>query len=340
MPGTRPQIALDAFGGDQAPVAEVAGALMAVREAAVEVLLVGDRARLDEQLTRAGVTPRDAVRIVHASEVVTMDDHPAQAYRTKRDSSLRLACDVVKAGQACAVVSAGNSGAILAHALFVLGRLPGVERPAIVTVFPTPSGPLTLCDAGANVDVKPAMLVQFALLGAAYDTVVHQRRPRVGLLANGTEASKGTELTRAAHAVLAALPQRTWRYLGHVEGSELFRGAVDVVATDGFTGNVVLKTAEGLAEAFLGLVHAELTGTARGRVGAAMITPALAGLRQRIHYAETGGALLAGVDGVVMVCHGRSDAAAIKNAILRGAELATAQVHRRLADAVGILGDH
>jgi glycerol-3-phosphate acyltransferase PlsX len=265
-----------------------------------------------------------------------MDDHPAQAFRAKPRSSLRLAFDAVKAGEADAVVSAGNSGAVLAHGVFVLGRLDGVERPGIATVFPTPAGPLTLCDVGANVDVKPPMLAQFALLGAAYDRVAHKRpRPRVGLLSNGGEPGKGTELTRAAHAILAALPKDApLRYLGYVEGSDLFRGMVDVVATDGFTGNVVLKSAEGIAEAFLTLVRHELEATTRGRLGAAVVAPALKSLKKQIHYSETGGALLAGVDGVVLIAHGRSDALAIKNAILAAARFAKDRMHDKLADAV------
>jgi len=266
------RIAVDAMGGDHAPANEIAGAEMAAREG-VDVVLVGRELRT-------------TLPVIHASEVVTMDDHPAHAFRKKKDSSLRVAIELVKRGEADAVVSAGNTGAVLATAVLVLGRLPGVERPAIVTVFPTPAGPLTLCDAGANVDVKPSMLVQFARLGVAYDRVVHRRaRPRVGLLANGAEPTKGTELTRAAHALLAA---SELEFVGYVEGSDLFGGKVDVIATDGFTGNVVLKTAEGLAEA--------LTGNAA--------------------YADTGGALLAGVDGTVVIAHGKSDPAAIKNAIL------------------------
>jgi glycerol-3-phosphate acyltransferase PlsX len=325
-------IALDAMGGDHAPSAEIEGAKRAAAEG-VDVLLVGD----EQRLRAAGA---GSLKIQHASEVVTMDDHGAHAFRAKRDSSLRVAVDAVKEGRAAALVSAGNSGAVLAHALLVLGRLPGVDRPAIVTVFPTPAGPLTLCDAGANVDVKPEMLAQFALLGAAYDRVAHGRpRPRVGLLSNGAEAGKGTELTRAAHALLERLPPgAAVRYLGYVEGSDLFRGAVDVAATDGFTGNVVLKTAEGLAEAFLGLVHSELAHSARGRVGAQVAAPALRGLRKQIHYAETGGALLAGVNGVVMLAHGRSNGQAIGNAIRGAARLAEAEMHRKLADSVAALG--
>jgi phosphate acyltransferase len=334
-----PTIAVDAMGGDHAPQSEIEGAIRAARQGA-ELILVGDEARLRAALAAAGARRSDALRIEHAPEVVTPGDHPAQAFRRKRRSSLRVACDLVAAGTAQALVSAGHTGAVLAHAVLVLGRLPGVDRPAIVTVFPTPAGPLTLCDTGANVDVRPTMLAQFALLGAAYDQVAHGRpRPRVGLLSNGAEAGKGTELTRAAHALLARLPGAApLRYLGPVEGSDLFRGAVDVVATDGFTGNVVLKTAEGLAEAFLGLVRSQLDASARGRVGAAMVAPALQGLRRQIHYAETGGALLAGVDGTVVIAHGRSDATAMCNAIGAAVRLAAAEVPHRLAAAVASLG--
>ncbi len=299
-------IAVDAMGSDRAPEPEVAGALEAARDGGLEILLIGDEPRL-----RAAVSGAAGVRIVDAREIVTMDDHPAQVYRAKPDSSLRVALERVKAGDAAAMVSAGNSGAVLTHAVLTLGRLPGVDRPGIVTVFPTPSGPLTLCDAGANVDCKPAMLRQFALLGAAYDRVVHGRaRPRLGLLSNGSEPGKGTELTRAAHALLAALPDDApLQYLGYVEGSDLFDGRVDVVATDGFTGNIVLKTAEGLAAA----------------------------LRAEVQYEDTGGALLAGVDGVVTIAHGRSDATAIANAIRCAARFAGAQVPARLAEAVSLV---
>lgn len=319
-------VAVDAMGSDRAPRPEVAGALDAVvsaGEAPIEVLLVGDEPRLtaliDEGCTELGVGAdlRARVRVRHAPEVVTMDDHAAQAFRAKPRSSMRLAFDAVQAGDADAVVSAGHSGAILAHAVFVLGRLPGIDRPAIVTVFPTPAGPLTLCDAGANVDPKPATLAQFARLGAAYDRVAHGRaRPRVGLLSNGAEPGKGTELTRAAHALLAeAGDGAAWQYLGYVEGSDLFGGTVDVVATDGFTGNVVLKTSEGLAEAWLHRLDR-------------------AALPAELQYQRTGGALLAGVDGVVVVAHGRSDATAIANAIRGAARFAAASMPARLADAV------
>jgi hypothetical protein len=198
-------IAIDAMGSDRAPGPDVAGAIAAVREAPLEVLLVGDGPRLEAELARIGAARERGVTVVHAPEVVAHDEHPGAAYRAKRQSSLRVAIDQVASGAAGALVSAGNSGAVLAHALFVLGRSPGVERPALITVFPTTAGPLTLGDVGANVEPRPSMLAQFAVLGAAYDRAVHGRsRPRVGLLANGTEPTKGTELTRAAALLIAA----------------------------------------------------------------------------------------------------------------------------------------
>ena len=329
-------IAVDAMGSDAAPAPDVAGAIAAVREAPIEVELCGDRARLEAELARLGARGERGVRLIHAPEVVTMDDHPAQAFRSKRASSLRVAIDRVKAGAAHAVVSAGNSGAVLAHALFVLGRTPGVERPALVTVFPTTAGPLTLCDVGANVDPRPSMLAQFGVLGAAYDRVVHGRvRPRVGLLANGTEPGKGTELTRAAAPLLEAAAARgDFRYLGYVEGSGIWDGAVDVVATDGFTGNVVLKACEGVATALFGLVRQRLAATPRAKLGGALVAPALRDLGRRIDFAETGGALLAGVDGVVVIAHGRSDTTAMKNAVLLAARFARADLATQIAAAV------
>ena len=336
------RVVVDAFGTDRAPGPELAGALLAVRDPraapgqpALEVVLVGDVARLEAGLAQAGRTPADPIRLVHAREVVTMDDHPGQVFRHKPESSMRLAVAEVAAGRADAVVSAGNSGAMLACALFGLGRLPGVERPAIVTVLPTPTGPLVLCDAGANVEPKPAQLAQFAVLAAAYDHVVHGReRPRVGLLANGSEPGKGTQLTRDAHALLAAA-SGAFEYVGYVEGSELFRGAVDCVATDGFTGNVVLKTCEGIAEGMFGLVRQELERSPLARLGSALVAPALRGVARRIDYTEVGGALLAGVAGPAVIAHGRSDAAAIASAIRAAARFAHQRLPARLAEAIG-----
>jgi glycerol-3-phosphate acyltransferase PlsX len=320
------RVVVDAMGSDRAPSPEVEGAQRAVREADVEVTLVGDASRL--------VVKDPRITIVNASEVVTMHDHPGQAFRQKPDSSMRVAIDRVATGHGDAVVSAGNSGAMLATSLFVLGRLPNVERPAIVTVLPTPSGPLVLCDAGANVEPKATQLAQFGMLGAAYDRLVHARpRPRLGLLSNGAEPGKGTTLTREAHALLSAATG-AFQYIGYVEGSDLFRGVVDVIATDGFTGNVVLKTCEGIAESLFGLVRQELEKTPLARLGSALVAPALRGLAKRIDYAEIGGALLAGVTKPVVIAHGRSDAAAISSAIKAAATFARAKLPDALASAI------
>jgi glycerol-3-phosphate acyltransferase PlsX len=331
-------IAVDAMGADAAPAPEVAGAIAAVKAGVCEVVITGDRARLEAELERHGARGLRGLRVEHAEQVVGMDDHPGAAFRTKPRSSMRRAIVLVKCGEAGAVVSGGNSGAVLAHALFVLGRLAGVERPAIVTVFPTLAGPLTLCDVGANVEPRPTMLAQFAVLGAAYDRVVHGRaRPRVGLLSNGGEPGKGTELTRATHPLLAAAAAGSgagFSYAGMVEGSDLWRGVVDVVATDGFTGNVVLKVCEGVADALFGLVRRELESTPRARAGALLARPALAGLKKRIDFAETGGALLAGVLGTVVIAHGRSDGVAIGNAIRLADRFAAAERPARLAAAI------
>jgi glycerol-3-phosphate acyltransferase PlsX len=330
------RVVIDAMGSDRAPQPEVAGAIRAVRAAAgaCSVQLVGDRARLEAELARAGATAEDAIAIVHASEVVAMDDHPAQAFRAKPDSSMRVAVARVAAGQGDAVVSAGNSGAMLATSLFVLGRVPGVERPAIVTVLPTPSGPLVLCDAGANVEPRATQLAQFGVIAAAYDRAVHGRdRPRVGLLANGSEPGKGTALTREAHEILAA-HDGFFHYVGYVEGSDLFRGVVDAVATDGFTGNVVLKTCEGIAEGMFGMVRQELERTPLVRLGAALIAPALRGVARRIDYTEVGGALLAGVAKPAVIAHGRSDANAIASAIRAAARFAERGLADQLAAAL------
>jgi glycerol-3-phosphate acyltransferase PlsX len=331
-------IAVDAMGGDNAPGPEVAGAVAAVREAALEVILVGDEDRLRRELERLGAAAEPRIRIVHASEVVTMKDHPGQAYRKKRDSSLRVAFELHKAGEAVGVVSAGNSGAVLSHGLFVLKRLPGVERPGIATVFPTPDGTLVLCDMGANVDVKPTMLAQFGVLGAHFDRILHgHSRPRVGLLSNGAEESKGTELTRAAHRLLVAAgehPSAGFDYVGYVEGSDLFRGGIDVVATDGFTGNVVLKTSEGVSEAVMRMVKHALLSSTRGKLGALMAKPALLELRRSIHYSQAGGAPLVGVAGIAIICHGRSDATAIENAIKATDRFARARLDTELGEAI------
>lgn len=332
------RVVVDAMGSDRAPAPEVAGAIRAVRsDAALTVTLVGDAPRLRALLGSEDTADARRVEVVHASEVVTMHDHPGQAFRQKPDSSMRVAVARVASGEGDAVVSAGNSGAMLVTSLFVLGRLANVDRPAIVTVLPSPAGPLVLCDAGANTEPKPSQLAQFGVLGAAYDRVMHGRaRPRLGILSNGSEPGKGTPLTREAHALLAAATG-AFQFIGYVEGSDLFRGVVDVVATDGFTGNVVLKTCEGIAEGLFGLVRQELEKTPLARLGSALVAPALRGLAKRIDYSEIGGALLAGVTKPAVIAHGRSDATAIASAIRAAAKFAEQSLAEQLGTSLAAL---
>ncbi len=314
-------IAVDAMGGDNAPAVEVAGALAALRESnSLEVVLVGDEVRLRRELAIAGASEGERLSVRHASEVVSMKDNPSKVFRKKPDSSMRVATEIVVDTTCSGMVSAGNSGAVLGHSLFLMKRLPGVERPGIVQVFPTPTGTFAMCDLGANVAVTPLMLAQFGIFGAAYERVLNGNpRPRVGVLSNGTEDSKGTDLTRAASKILSRAAEASdagFEFVGYVEGSGLFLDLVDVVATDGFTGNVVLKTAEGVSEAVVRMMKTAMTSTPRAKVGALLAKPALMEFKKSIHYSEYGGAMLLGVNGLATISHGRSDARAICNAIL------------------------
>jgi phosphate acyltransferase len=336
------RIAVDAMGADAAPRVEVEGVAAAVSETDLEVVLVGDEPRLRALVDGLGPgSGRERIQLRHASEVIGTADPPAIAVKQKKQSSMRICFDLAKAGDVDAVVSAGNSGAMMACGLFVLGRLAGVERPAIVTTFPTRTGQCALLDMGANVEPRPATLAQFAVLGSVHARLLHRKtRPRVGLLSNGAEEHKGTMLTRGAHQLLgragaAGGPKAEFDYLGYVEGRDIFRGGVDVVVTDGFTGNVLLKGLEGLAEAVVQMVRDEV---ARGgwpeKLGAYLMRPALRRFRRRTDYAETGGAPLLGVEGVVLICHGGSDAKAIKNAVLVARDLAKVELRQELTRAV------
>ena len=325
------------MGGDDAPGPELDGALQALREGYARVILVGDEARIRAGLASRGVelaTFGDRLRVRHASEVITMDDHPAQAARAKKDSSMRVAFELVKSGEAHAVVSAGNSGAMMACGLFVLRRVPGLERPGVCTTFPTKKGVCALIDMGANIEVKPTTLAQFAVLGATYVRLLHEiPRPRVGLLSNGTEDTKGTELLREALAMLrsaASAEGATFDFRGYVEGRDIFGGELDVVVTDGFTGNVVLKTAEGAASVITKMLKEELMASPLRKLGALLLRGAFRSLARRLDYAEHGGAPLLGVEGNVVLCHGGSNAKAIKNGIWMAARLSGAG----LVDAV------
>ena len=324
-------IAVDAMGGDHAPAEIVRGALRAVSEHGIAVTLVGRREAVEEELRSAGAATHDGITIVDAREVIEMDEHPANAVRAKRDSSLVSSCALVAGGQASAAVSAGNSGAMLAAALFTIKRIPGIARPAIGASFPSDAGQTFILDVGANTDCKPEWLAQFALMGDVYArTMLAIDRPRVGLLSNGEELEKGSELVQAAHPLIAALPID---FVGNVEGKDVFRGACDVVVTDGFTGNVVLKVAEGIGDFLFASIAREARKTFTGKVGGALLKPRLRPLRDRVDYRKTGGALLLGVGGEVVIAHGRSDAEATMNAIRVAARAADQGVSKVIAGA-------
>ena len=307
------RIALDAMGGDLAPAAAVAGAIQFLRRRGSDsVTLVGDAKRIEDELARRKAAGSFCVH--DAPEALGRDVKPSRAARPNRRSSIHACFDLVCRGEADAVVSAGNSGALMAAALHLLGRLEGVERPAIVTPLPTLRGGCALLlDSGANVTCRPAHLVQFAHLGAAWARrVMGLARPKVAVLANGEEPTKGTDLTRAASGLLRA---SSLEFVGYVEGKDLFTGEVDVIVTDGFTGNVVLKTTEGAAAALGAMLKREIEARSTARLGNLLMAPAFAGFKKIVDWAEYGGAPLVGVDGVCIVAHGRSTARAFKNAL-------------------------
>ncbi len=340
MPETIAPVAVDAMGGDNAPGAVVQGSINAARKG-IPVVLVGEEAVVRAQLARLRASPSLPIEVRHASEVVEMHDHPGQAMRRKKDNSIRVCFELVKSGQASAMVSAGNSGAVMAGAIFVLGRPPGVERPAIISALPAPRGNPILLDMGAVVDCKPIHLVQFALMGEVYARrVIGVARPRVAILANGEEESKGTELTRTA---AAALRRSRIDFVGYCEGRDLLTGDYDVIATDGFTGNVALKTMEGTARVVGDYLKAALRGSPLAMVGGLLARSALARIKRRIDWREVGGAPLVGVSGVGFISHGRSDELAIENAVRRAHDAAgthfTDEIAAAVAPAAALLAD-
>jgi glycerol-3-phosphate acyltransferase PlsX len=309
------KIAVDAMGSDRAPSVEVEGAIAAASAYGVGVVLVGQENRLRELLnTAGGEASHPLIEIVHASEAVTMEESAATAVRRKKDSSIRRAELLMREGAVSGVVSAGNTGAVMATAKLVLGALPVVDRPALSTVLPTQKGkPAILLDVGANVDCKPLHLEQFAIMGDIYSrTILGIRRPRVGLLSIGEEDTKGNELTKEAFKSLKHAPIN---FIGNVEGRDIFKGDVDVIVCDGFTGNVALKLSEGLIETFSAMLKRELQKTLPARVGSIFAQNAFHEFKRRLDYSEFGGAPLLGIKGITIVCHGRSNANAIKNAV-------------------------
>jgi phosphate acyltransferase len=338
-------IALDAMGSDRAPKPEVEGAIHAARNYGARVLLVGPEATIKAELDRHPSALRLPIEIVHASEVITMDDKAVQAVRAKRDSSMHVGLRLVREGQAAGFVTAGNTGAAMAAAKMVLGALQGVDRPALAAVFPTAPGTAAiLLDVGANVDCKAHNLEQFAVMGEIYFRTMFGssrfgdsrlgrsgfgagRRPRVGLLSIGEEETKGNELTREAFQLLKRLPLN---FVGNVEGRDLFNGQVDVIVADGFVGNVALKISEGVANLVRTVLKESLKTTITRQVGYLLSRSAFSDFKKRIDHTEYGGAPLLGLKGVCIITHGSSNANAIKNAVRVAAEFAERRVNESI----------
>lgn len=319
------RIALDAMGTDHAPETEVAGALQALRELEedIEIVLVGDREAIEAALARHEDVPASRIRVHHAPDRILPSDPPAAAVRRKPDSSIVHGLKLHRDGEADAFISAGSTGAVMASSLFILRRLPGVDRPTIATIFPTSGSPCLVVDAGANVDCKPWQLVEFAHLATVYaKDVLGVERPRVGLLNIGEEPEKGNEVAVEAHALLSADPRLN--FVGNVEGREVVTGACDVLVTDGFTGNVLLKFYESVAQFISGLLKRE--------VRAAGSDLDLDRVFRVLDYSEYGGVPLLGVNGVAIICHGGSPPKAIRNAVRVAAQAVRSDIVADMAE--------
>ena len=334
--GGAARVALDAMGGDYAPAEIVAGAVEAARQLGIGVTLVGQESAIRAELAKHDTAGLD-LTVLHTDEVIGMDEHPAEAVRAKRRNSITLCHELVRDGQAEAAVSAGNSGAVMAAAIFTLRRIRGVDRPAFGGVVPASHGKKTLVlDMGANTDSKPPYLLQFAVMGSAYmESVFKVPHPRVGLLANGEEETKGDQLTQQAHQLLkAAAPGIGLNFIGNVEGRDINAGTVDVVVCDGFVGNVVLKLSEGLARMIQGTLKEQIYSSTLTKVGGLLAKPAFDRMRKELDYEEYGGVPVLGVNGVSIISHGRSKAKAVRNAIRVAHEAAQAHLPEMIAQGV------
>ncbi|MGA1791409.1 MAG: phosphate acyltransferase PlsX [bacterium] len=328
------KIAIDAMGGDIGPRVTVTAAVNAAREFGLSLFIVGQEDVLTSELARHDISDLDLI-IKDASQIVSMDDSPSQAIRQKKDSSIRVAAELVKSGQADGMVSAGNTGVVMATAKIFFKALEGVDRPAIATVMPTMKGACLFLDVGANVDCKPKHLLQFAVMGHAYaQQVLHFPKPRVGLLSIGSEESKGNELTRIALGLIKQVP---FDFVGNVEGRDVFRGEVDVVVTDGFVGNVALKIAEGVEEMIATLIRKEIKISLLGKLGYLLMKPVFKNLKKRVDYSEYGGAPLLGLNKACIICHGMSDTKAIKNAVRIASDFITKDVNSQIFNDIAAI---
>lgn len=305
------RIAVDAMGGDYAPVEIVKGAVLASLDYPIRIILSGEEKKLQQELSR--YRKKGDISIAHASEVIGNDESPVAAVKQKKDSSLNVAVSLVKNKKADAIVSAGNTGALMASSLFGLGRIPGVERPAIAAIFPTPAGPILLLDMGANVDCKPKHLQQFGEMGSLYaEHVMHIANPRVGLLNIGEEKEKGNELVVESWPLLK---ESKINFVGNVEAKEILSGKVNVVVCDGFVGNLILKFGESISGFTVSLLKQELKKNLITKFAAFLLFPALANIKKSVDYDEEGAAPMLGINGVVFKAHGRAKSKAFKNAL-------------------------
>lgn len=318
------------MGGDNAPKSEVEGAIRAASSLGVGIVLVGKEDVLRRELKEHPSAADLPIRIEHASEVVTMEDAAAKAVRSKKDSSIRVACRLLRDREVQGVVSAGNTGACMVTAKTVCGMIRGVDRPALASAFPTLKGtPVVVVDVGANVDSSPEMMAQFAVMGEIYSRIIFRNpNPRVGLLSIGEEEHKGNDLTRAVTPLLKQLP---FNFIGNVEGRDIYSGIVDVVVCDGFIGNVALKVSEGLVDMITAMLRESLAATVTRKIGYVLSKAAYRDFRKRVDYSEYGGAPLLGVKGATIICHGRSNANAIKNAIRVAAGFAEGRINEKIA---------
>lgn len=331
------KIALDAMGGDNAPETPIAGAIRAARDFPIEIVLVGPRDVVEQGLARYPQRPPN-LSILHASEVIGMDESPVASIRKKKDSSINIGVELLREKKVDAFVSAGNTGAVVSASTLLVGLLPGIERPGIAILLPGVKGDTLLIDVGANIDPRPLHLLQYALMGEAYmRCVIGKSRPTVGLLNVGEEETKGTDFIKETYAMLEASGVN---FVGNVEGHDIFSGEFDVIVCDGFAGNVALKTAESLAHAINMLLKRSLMMSPITRLGAWLARDAFVQLRKEVDYAEHGGAPLLGVDGISIIAHGASSGKAIKNAIRVAYESVRHELNRNMVEAVNVYTQH
>ncbi len=331
-----PVIAVDVMGGDHGPAVNIPGAIEAARQFGVRLALVGDAEKIKAELAKlpsGHLSGKVVYDIVHTDEVAGMDEKPSDILRRKKNASIQVACRLVKEGKADGVVSAGNSGATVACGMFIMGRIPGVDRPALASVMPTEKKPIVLLDVGANVDCKPHHLFQFGLMANAYvKDLLEYESPRIGLLSIGEEEGKGNSQVKEAYDLFKM--GKNLRFVGNVEGRDLFTGDVDIIVCDGFVGNVALKLSEGLSSSMSRILKRELLSSFIAKLGTLLAKSAFKRVARMVDYAEYGGAPVLGLKGIAIVCHGASNTKAITNAIRMAATFVEKKTNERLVEAI------